>query len=243
MYSLSTSPPASSEADLAWSAVLKWADEHQCCRSFNKDETITLQTGLVYVVTQGVVRLGGQPQDHRLYGSSTVTVTERDFSGLSSHNEAFVGFVGVGQPFEVPTNPHCQLRAYAHIDQTQVMGVDWAELEQWPQFRHRILSAFRHRHNRQLTLLSTLGQRRAFDRLLGFLELLMEEYGEPYEAGYCLPWPITHAQLAGVIGATRVTVTRLMGQLRQRGIIACYRDNQICFPLDRAHLFEGGAKF
>jgi CRP-like cAMP-binding protein len=68
--------------------------------------------------------------------------------------------------------------------------------------------------------------------LLGFLTLLIEEYGEPTEEGYCLPFPLTHAQIGSAIGSTRVTVTRLMGKLRQKGMIRTQGDNLLCLPAD-----------
>jgi CRP-like cAMP-binding protein len=66
--------------------------------------------------------------------------------------------------------------------------------------------------------------------LLGFLTLLIEEFGEPCESGYYLPWTLTHAQIGSAIGSTRVTVTRLMGKLRQRKLIHIYRDGLIAIP-------------
>jgi CRP-like cAMP-binding protein len=83
-----------------------------------------------------------------------------------------------------------------------------------------------------------LGQRRTIDRLLGFLTLLIEEFGEPYVSesepevvrGYRLPWALTHAQIGSAIGSTRVTVTRLMGKLRSKGLINTEDDNLICLP-------------
>jgi CRP-like cAMP-binding protein len=75
---------------------------------------------------------------------------------------------------------------------------------------------------------------------LGFLTLLVEEYGEPSISeedpevlrGYCLPFPLTHAQIGSAIGSTRVTVTRLMGKLRQRSLLVNQGDNLICLPAD-----------
>ncbi|NEO26287.1 MAG: Crp/Fnr family transcriptional regulator, partial [Kamptonema sp. SIO4C4] len=58
--------------------------------------------------------------------------------------------------------------------------------------------------------------------------LLIEEYGEPIPQGYRLPYPLTHAQIGSAIGSTRVTVTRLMGRLRQQGAITIEGDNLIC---------------
>nr|MDJ0575906.1 helix-turn-helix domain-containing protein [Xenococcaceae cyanobacterium MO_234.B1] len=60
--------------------------------------------------------------------------------------------------------------------------------------------------------------------------LLIEEYGESCEEGYCLPYILTHAQIGSSIGSTRVTVTRLMGKLRRQGLIKIRDDNSICIP-------------
>ncbi|HEY9889405.1 MAG TPA: helix-turn-helix domain-containing protein, partial [Candidatus Obscuribacterales bacterium] len=59
-------------------------------------------------------------------------------------------------------------------------------------------------------------------------------FGETCPEGYYLPFPLTHAQIGSTIGSTRVTVTRLMGKLRQRGIISSYGDGLICLSGDMA---------
>jgi CRP-like cAMP-binding protein len=177
-----------------------------------------------------------------LVGTAQVSAT----SQLSSRRinrtpeEAFLGFVGLGQPFEIVAQSPFTLQAYAHVDQTSVVWMYWHDLDNWPHFRREVLDAFRHQHQRKLLWLSALGQRRTIDRLLGFLTLLVEEYGEPLVSeedpevlrGYCLPFPLTHAQIGSAIGSTRVTVTRLMGKLRQRGLLLTQEDNLICLPAD-----------
>lgn len=57
------------------------------------------------------------------------------------------------------------------------------------------------------------------DRLLGVLDLLAEQFGEARGDGMLIDVRITHAQLASAIGATRATVTRLLGPLRRRGLV------------------------
>ena len=116
----------------------------------------------------------------------------------------------------------------------------WHELDNWPHFRREVLDAFRYQHQRKLLWLSTLGQRRTIDRLFGFLTLLIEEYGQPWTSqdnlevtsGYYLPWPLTHTQIGSAIGSTRVTVTRLIGKLRQQGLVYIQNDNLICLPME-----------
>jgi CRP-like cAMP-binding protein len=151
-------------------------------------------------------------------------------SAQTGVEDAFLGFVGAGYPFEIVAQSPFALQAYAHTEQTSVIWMYWHDLDNWPHFRKEVLDAFRYQHQRKLLWLSTLGQRRTIDRLLGFITLLVEEYGEPTEEGYCLPYPLTHAQIGSAIGSTRVTVTRLMGKLRQQGLILVEGDNLICLP-------------
>lgn len=227
MYSISSSESIetreSARPFLTWQRIIDWAQEHYRCRTFSKDEKVPARAGLLYLVQRGAVRL---------VGSAQVTATSSISSKVprATAEEAFLGFVGAGQPFEIIAQSPFTLQSYAHVDQTSVIWLYWHDLDNWPHFRREVLDAFRYQHQRKLLWLSTLGQRRTIDQLLGFLTLLIEEYGEPCENGYCLPWSLTHAQIGSAIGSTRVTVTRLMGKLRQKGLIKIQGDNQICLP-------------
>ena len=222
MYSTSQSPD-SARPFLTWQRIIDWAQEHYRCRTFGKDEKIVTRPGLLYLVQRGAVRLVGTAQ---------VNATGSTRAARTAPEEAFLGFVGAGQPFEVVAQSPFTLQSYAHVDQTAVIWLYWNDLDNWPHFRREVLDAFRYQHQRKLLWLSTLGQRRTIDRLLGFLTLLIEEYGEPTDEGYCLPFPLTHAQIGSAIGSTRVTVTRLMGKLRQKGMIKTQGDNLLCLPTD-----------
>lgn len=229
MYSSVTTQSESPRPFLTWQRILDWAQEHYRVRSFTKDEKIPARPGLLYLVQRGAVRLVGEAQ---------VSASPSNSSRLPRINseEAFLGFVGAGQPFEIVAQSPFNLQAFAHVDQTSVIWLYWHDLDNWPHFRREVLDAFRYQHQRKLLWLSTLGQRRTIDRLLGFVTLLIEEFGEPNDDGYYLPWSLTHAQIGSAIGSTRVTVTRLMGKLRQRGLIRTYGDNLIALPADSAVL-------
>ncbi|MGL5081014.1 MAG: Crp/Fnr family transcriptional regulator [Microcoleaceae cyanobacterium] len=222
--------PEATRPFLTWQRIIDWAKEHYRCRSFEKDERIPARPGLLYLVQRGSVRLVGSAQLNTASGNTGVASRSLD--------EAFLGFVGAGQPFELVAQSPFSLGAYAHAEDTNVIWMYWNDLDNWPHFRREVLDAFRYQHQRKLLWLSTLGQRRTIDRLLGFLTLLIEEYGEYYTSGnganefqgYCLPWPLTHSQIGSAIGSTRVTVTRLMGKLRQQGLIHTQDDNLICLP-------------
>lgn len=231
MQSTSTPPDTIDRPFITWQRIIDWAQEHYRCRTFSKDERIPARPGLLYLVQKGSVRL---------VGSAQVSATAKPGSKVprAETEEAFLGFVGAGQPFELVAQSPFTLQAYAHADQTHVVWMYWHDLDNWPHFRREILDAFRYQHQRKLLWLSTLGQRRTIDRLLGFLTLLVEEFGEPYVGetqpdvvrGYRLPWALTHAQIGSAIGSTRVTVTRLMGKLRSKGLINTEDDNLICLP-------------
>ncbi|MGI0492553.1 Crp/Fnr family transcriptional regulator [Alkalinema pantanalense CENA528] len=225
MYSVSQAPD-SSRPFLTWQRIIDWAQEHYRCRTFSKDERIITRPGLLYLVQRGAVRLVGTAQMNAT-GTSTSSRLAR-----MAPEEAFLGFVGAGQPFEVVAQSPFTLQSFAHVEQTAVIWMYWNDLDNWPHFRREVLDAFRYQHQRKLLWLSTLGQRRTIDRLFGFLTLLIEEYGEPTDEGYCLPFPLTHAQIGSAIGSTRVTVTRLMGKLRQKGMIITQDDNLLCLPAE-----------
>lgn len=219
-----------------WQRILDWAQEHYRCRTFSKDERIPTRPGLLYLVQQGAVRLVGSAQ-------VSATLKQQKSSSarvpLVAAEEAFLGFVGAGQPFEIVAQPPFTLQSFSHVDQTTIVWLYWNDLDTWPHFRREVLDAFRRQHQRKLLWLSTLGQRRTIDRLLGFLTLLVDEYGEPCENGYYLPFPLTHAQIGSAIGSTRVTVTRLMGKLRQRGLIQSHGENLISIPFSTSLKQQG----
>ncbi|MDK3157241.1 Crp/Fnr family transcriptional regulator [Kamptonema cortianum] len=237
MYS--SSMPSESEASrpfLTWQRVIDWAQEHYRCRTFSKDEKIPVRPGLLYLVQRGSVRLVSISQVSATASSTASRFTRRRESNpnLWTPEEAFLGFVGAGQPFEIVAQSPFTIQSYAHVDKTSVIWMYWHDLDNWPHFRREVMDAFRYQHQRKLLWLSTLGQRRTIDRLLGFITLLVEEHGEPCDNGYCLPWTLTHAQIGSAIGSTRVTVTRLMGKLRSRGLIRTQGDNLICLPASDA---------
>jgi CRP-like cAMP-binding protein len=55
------------------------------------------------------------------------------------------------------------------------------------------------------------------DRLKGFLELLALDYGVATPEGLRLTPRLTHQEIASALGTTRVTVTRILGQLKELG--------------------------
>jgi hypothetical protein len=222
MHSLTPAPKISPPL-VTLSRLLNWAQSHYRDRTFSKDERIPTRPGLLYWVEQGAIRLVGLPQ---------ISANSQPSSPLLQTGEAaFLGLIGAGQPFEIVPQSLVTFQAYAQVERTSVIWLYWHELENWPHFHRKVFETFHYQHQRKLLWLSILGQKRAIDRLLSFLVLLGEEQGELIDEGCCLSYPVTHAQIASAIGATRVTVTRLMVKLRQQGLISIQEDNLICLSL------------
>lgn len=204
---------------VTWQGVIDWAQSHYRERIFSKDERIPTRPGLLYLVQRGAVRI---------VGSALASRGDNPEASDATAN-VFLGFIGAGQPLEIVAQSPFNLQVYAHVEQTTVIWMYWDELDNWPHLRREVLEIFRYQYQRKLLWLCIVGQKRTTDRLIGFLKLLIAEYGEASDRGYCLPYPLTHAQIASAIGATRVTITRLMGKLRQQGMIFIQEENLICW--------------
>ena len=261
---ISDSSSEASRPFLTWQRIADWAHTHYRDRTFAKDERIPARQGLIYLVNRGVIRLTGKTQvsltDDELLENLNTTQNQinrsvhsqseysnRGKRSSASHtelrqgtdddlDEAFLGFVSAGQPFEIVVEDFCHIEAYAHVEETEVIWLYWQDLENWPHFSTNVYEVFRYQHQRKLLWLSALGQRKTIERLMAFLTLLVNEYGKPCEDGYCLPYTLTHAQIGSTIGSTRVTVTRLMGKLRRQGSIVVRDDNLICLPLKESRV-------
>ncbi|TRU67271.1 MAG: Crp/Fnr family transcriptional regulator [Microcystis aeruginosa Ma_QC_Ch_20071001_M135] len=181
--------------------IFNWAKSHYRNHTFAKDERVATRPGLLYFVESGAIRIVGKAQVNVIDQKSPRKLS------IADSEEVFLGFVGAGQPFEIFSQFPFQLQAQAHLDQTELVWLYWEDLEKWPQLRSAVM-----------------------ETLMGFLVLLLEEYGQPCVEGYYLPYPLTHAQIASAIGTTRVTVTRLIGKLRQQNSIFFKQDNLIGLP-------------
>lgn len=69
-------------------------------------------------------------------------------------------------------------------------------------------------------MIETLAHRDMASRLVSFLLILCRDFGIPSLNGITIDLKLSHQAIAEAIGSTRVTVTRLLGELRQDGMIS-----------------------
>lgn len=94
------------------------------------------------------------------------------------------------------------------------------EIEKNADLAQKILSQVVKRLRQSEELLAIAGLKRVEDRLVKLLKLLGREIGETKESSVRLKVRFTHQNLANAIGTTRVTVTRLLGDLQKQGLIS-----------------------
>lgn len=72
-------------------------------------------------------------------------------------------------------------------------------------------------------MIETLAHRDMGSRLVSFLLILCRDFGMPGGEGITVDLKLSHQAIAEAIGSTRVTVTRLLGDLREQGMISIHK--------------------
>lgn len=72
-------------------------------------------------------------------------------------------------------------------------------------------------------MIETLAHRDMGSRLVSFLLILCRDFGVPSMDGITIDLKLSHQAIAEAIGSTRVTVTRLLGELREGQMISIHK--------------------
>lgn len=177
---------------------------------FCSGQEIEMQPNEVWVVCRGVVQLG------TLYDTG---------------DEALLGLAGPSMPFGLPLTLIRPYHAIALSD-VDLMRLSQAEIEQSPVLAQGIYRHLARRLRQTEAVLAMVGYRRVEDRLRHLLLLLKQELGHPTQQGTRLSIRLTHQQLANAIGTTRVTVTRLISQLKEEGWLMIDRQRHIVLSIE-----------
>ena len=89
------------------------------------------------------------------------------------------------------------------------------------------------------TMIETLTHRDMSSRLVSFILVLCRDFGMPGTRGITIDLKLSHQAIAEAIGSTRVTITRLLGDLRNDGLVEIDRKRITVFdPLALAKRFS-----
>ncbi|MBL6802136.1 MAG: Crp/Fnr family transcriptional regulator [Synechococcus sp. BS307-5m-G38] len=156
---------------------------------------VPLLKNSIWLVVRGMVKLGA----------------------VSVHgDELLLGLAGPNEPFGEPFSTVEAYEAVALSD-CDLLCLTTAEVEQSPQLCIAMMDAIAARYRQAEYMLALLGLRRVEERVRGFLEMLAQDYGQPCDDGLRLNLRLTHQEMASALSTTRVTVTRVIGLLRDEG--------------------------
>jgi CRP/FNR family transcriptional regulator, cyclic AMP receptor protein len=118
------------------------------------------------------------------------------------------------------------------LETTRLAVLDDAFLESaapWPQITGALFARAVRRASTQAALASAAHVKRVDVRLIGLLWHLAERWGRVTIDGIVIPVPLTHGQIAAVVGAQRPSVTTAFKRLAERGVVS--RDPSGAFVL------------
>lgn len=176
-------------------------------------------SGLVYIVRSGCVRLYKALPDGRsinlgLLGPNTVFTQEVDPDGLSSGSAA-----------------------EALVDSTvSVVEIDHLVdlISRAPELAAAVVHGMSRRLSELQTLTEQLLARDTSVRLASTLLSLARGFGRPTADGFtAITLPVTHQNLANMIGSNRVTVTRKLLELQQHGAVRSLGRNSLAVDPDK----------
>jgi CRP-like cAMP-binding protein len=131
-------------------------------------------------------------------------------------DELLLGLAGANEPFGDPLTNVQAYEARSMMD-SDLLCISCEELAESPHLAIAVLQGMAARYRQSEAMLALLGLRRIEERVRGFLELLANDYGIPCDQGLRLNVKLTHQDLASALSTTRVTVTRVLGSLREEG--------------------------
>jgi CRP/FNR family transcriptional regulator len=166
--------------------------------------------GLVYIVRAGCVRLfkilpDGRSINLALLGPNTIFTQEDGFDGIASGTTAA-----------------------AIVDSTAAL------IAESPELAGAVVAGMTRRLTELQMLVEHLLVRDTSVRLATTLLSLASRFGRPSADGtVTITLPLTHQNLANMIGSNRVTVTRKLQELHEEGVVRATGRNALAVNLDR----------
>jgi CRP-like cAMP-binding protein len=178
---------------------------------FHKGKPIPMLDRDTYFVQQGIVQLS---------------------SFDSEGNYFFLGIIVPSMPFGLTLTSVEPYDAVA-LSNVSLIRFTVAEVEDYSELSRLLMCGLNLRLQQSEAIHSILCSRNISEKLYRFLIFLCEEIGEPVENGIRVKVRFTHEHLATSIGATRVTVTRILQRFQRDGIIIFDKKRHIVMNLPK----------
>ena len=149
-----------------------------------------------------------------------IWIVVRGIVKLSCLNEqgddVLLAIAGPNEPFGDPLT-HLDLYEVTTLNHCDLLSLSIQEVTSTPHLNINLMEALMQRTRQSESLIALLGLRGVDNRVKRFLELLAENYGQPCDQGLALNLRLTHQEIASAVSTTRVTVTKVVGQLKESG--------------------------
>lgn len=123
------------------------------------------------------------------------------------------------------------------IDDARLVSIPFHDLEdiirQEPEVAIKIIEALAKRSRLLTSQIRELVFQDAEGRLASLLMRFIEDFGVEVKSGYLIDIVLTHQEIANLMGSSRVTVTKLLNQLIDEGIIKIYKRKIVVMDIDR----------
>jgi CRP-like cAMP-binding protein len=125
------------------------------------------------------------------------------------------------------------------MDETILCSLGKEQFEQFlvdrPHLTVRIMKELSRLLKERDAMLAQLALSNVRDRILHLLKTLAEKFGIPEEAYHKIDMPLSHQEIANMIGSTRETVTTVLNDLSKDGVI---RTGRMSVHVNLNHLSE-----
>jgi CRP-like cAMP-binding protein len=163
-------------------------------RKYQRGDIILLETDTVLEIQQGII---------------AQTMVHQDGT------EVLLGLCGPQQMVVPHPADTCFIQLVSHTD-SLVCIQSWERAHKQTGFSIKLRARLR-----QMEAWAAMQARPHLDqRVMGILSLLAEQFGVMVPEGRMVDVRITHTQLASAVGATRTTITRMIGDLRKQEILS-----------------------
>ena len=143
-----------------------------------------------------------------------------------SEREVIVGWVTFNHAFGNNTNSTSYYSAIA-ISNVYLRHYKPQQVARDPQLARLLLSELSYRLLKLEQMIAITSMTKVENRLLSLLAMLKEEMGHPVANGTRLTVRFTHQNIADAICTTRVTVTRILGELQDRHLLELDSDRYL----------------
>lgn len=174
--------------------ILQIRQSQQQSINLSSNSIIPLSEHSLWLVKQGLVKLSASTEDGECL---------------------LLGLVGPEQTFGASLTTVEAFTAVALCD-CELLRFNLSDIEASANLSLLMMRAMAARLRQSEAMLSILGQRRIEDRVRYFLELLASEYGIVTPSGILINVRLTQQDIANALSTTRVTVTRVIGQLKKQ---------------------------